>query len=90
VEALAAHKPVIATPFPHARELLGSGAGLLVPHRDGPAIGAALKRVLSEPDLTSSMREEAARVSRGHSWNVVAERYRTVATMLLSRTPVRL
>jgi glycosyltransferase involved in cell wall biosynthesis len=90
VEALAAHKPVIATPFPHAQELLGSGAGLLVPHRDGPAIGAALKRVLSEPDLASSMREEAARVSRGHTWGVVAERYRTVATMLLSRSPVPL
>ncbi len=39
VEALAAGKPVIATGFPHAVELLGGGAGLIVPHGDGPGDG---------------------------------------------------
>ncbi|MEV8517710.1 glycosyltransferase [Dactylosporangium sp. NPDC051484] len=88
VEALAAHKPVIATAFPHAVEVLGGGAGLLVPHQDAPAIGAALKRVLTEPDLVSSMYDEASRISQGSRWTVVAERYRTLAATLLSRTPV--
>jgi glycosyltransferase involved in cell wall biosynthesis len=90
VEALAAHKPVIATTFPHAAELLSDGAGLLVPHRDGPAIGAAIRRVLTEPDLVSRMHDEATRISRGNRWSVVAERYRALAATLLSRTPVAL
>jgi glycosyltransferase involved in cell wall biosynthesis len=90
VEAVAAHKPVIATAFPHAVELLGNGAGVLVPHRDGAAIGAALRRVLTEPDLVGSMHDEATRIARASRWSVVAERYRTLAAMLLSRAPVPL
>src|ERR1700678_1650824 len=34
IEAVAAGKPVVATRFPHAAEVLAGGAGLLVPHRD--------------------------------------------------------
>jgi len=90
VEAVAAHKPVIATAFPHAVELLGSGAGLLVPHRDPTAIGAALKRVLTEPGLASGMRDEARRIAPGNRWPVVAAGYRALAGMLLSRAPVPL
>jgi len=90
VEALAAHKPVIATRFPHAVELLGGGAGLLVPHRDGPAIGAALKRVLTEPGLVGGMSEAARRISQGSSWSAVAECYRALAMTLLSRTAATL
>ncbi|GAA4252558.1 glycosyltransferase [Dactylosporangium darangshiense] len=90
VEALAAHKPVIATAFPHAQELLGGGAGLLVPHRDGPAIGAALKRVLTEPDLVSGMYDKATLLSAGSRWTIVAEAYRALAATLLSRTRVSL
>ena len=37
IEAVAAGKPVVATQFPHAREMLAGGAGLLVPHCD-PAV----------------------------------------------------
>ena len=36
-EAVAAGKPVVSTRFPHAVELLSSGAGLLVPQRDPAA-----------------------------------------------------
>ena len=56
VEAVAAGKPVVATAFPHAVELLSSGAGLVVPHQDGAAIGEALYRVLTEPGLAQRMR----------------------------------
>ena len=34
VDAVAAGRPVVATAFPHAVELLASGAGLVVPRRD--------------------------------------------------------
>src|SRR5258707_9968823 len=40
IEAVAAGKPVIATQFPHAVEMLAGGAGLLVTHRGpGPIAG---------------------------------------------------
>jgi glycosyltransferase involved in cell wall biosynthesis len=90
VEALAAHKPVIATAFPHAVELLGDGAGLLVPHRDTTAIGAALKRILTEPGLATTMADRARHVTYGSSWPAIAERYRVLAATLLSRTPATL
>jgi glycosyltransferase involved in cell wall biosynthesis len=83
VEAIAAHKPIVSTAFPHAVELLTSGAGLLVPHSDGAAIGLALRRVLTEPDLAGRMSAEAARIAPGLEWPIVAERYRTLVDALL-------
>jgi glycosyltransferase involved in cell wall biosynthesis len=83
IEAVAAHRPVVSTAFPHAVEMLSSGAGILVPHRNGPAIGAALRRVLTEPGLATSMSAEAARLAPGSRWPAVADRYRRLAVELL-------
>jgi polysaccharide biosynthesis protein PslF len=88
VEAVAAGIPVVATAFPHAVELLGSGAGLLVPHCDGDAVGAALRRVLTEPGLAQEMSTEACRLAPALMWPAVAERYRSLsAELLANRTP---
>ena len=48
IEAVAARKPVVATRFPHAIELLGNGAGLLVPQKNPAAIAAALRTLLTD------------------------------------------
>jgi glycosyltransferase involved in cell wall biosynthesis len=88
VEAVAAGKPVVATAFPHAVEMLSDGAGLLVPQCDGAAIGAALRRVLTEPDLVARMRLEADRLTPGLLWPAVAEQYRTLVSTLLERRPL--
>ena len=84
IEAVAALRPVVATGFPHARELLGNGSGLLVEHRDPVGIAAALRRVLTEPGLAARMSASAARIAPGLAWTGVAERYRTVAANLLA------
>jgi glycosyltransferase involved in cell wall biosynthesis len=84
VEAVAAGKPVVATAFPHAVELLGSGAGLLVPHFDGTAIGEALYRVLTEPGLAQRMAAEAARLGPTFTWSAAADRYRCLGSVLLA------
>ncbi|MEU4769427.1 glycosyltransferase [Actinosynnema sp. NPDC023794] len=84
VEALAARKPVVATGFPHAVELLADGAGLLVPHRDPAAIAAALRRVLTEPGLAAGMSDRAASLAPELSWTAVANRYRGLAESLLA------
>ena len=71
IEAVAAGKPVVATRFPHAVELLCGGAGLLVPHRDPAAIAAALRTVLTHRELAAAMSEAAAAAApelRGRPW----------------------
>ncbi len=83
VDAVAAGRPVIATAFPHAVELLASGAGLVVPQRDPDALADAIRRVLTDPDLAASMAAEARRLAPRLSWATVAQQYRDVATMLL-------
>lgn len=83
VEAIAAGKPLIAAAFPHAAEVLTGGGGLLVPVRDGAAIGDALRRVFTEPGLSESMAAEASRLAPRFLWPAVADRYRTLARRLL-------
>ncbi len=75
IEAVASRKPVVATDFPHARELLGSGAGIVVPHDDPEATAVAVGRVLRDHRLARQMADEAARVSAPMMWDAVARRY---------------
>ena len=83
VEALAAGKPVIATGFPHAVEMLGGGTGLLVPHSDSKAMAAALRRVLTEPGLAARLGAEAGALAPQFLWPAVADRYRALAGELV-------
>ena len=84
VDALAAGRPVVATAFPHAVELLSSGAGIVVPHRDATALGAAVRRVFSEDGLAASMAREAARLAPTFGWPAVARQYTALADNLLT------
>jgi polysaccharide biosynthesis protein PslF len=43
VEAIAARRPVVATCFPHAVEMLSNGCGLVVPYQDSAATSRALR-----------------------------------------------
>jgi glycosyltransferase involved in cell wall biosynthesis len=83
IEAVAAHKPVVATRFPHAVELLTDGAGLLVPHRDPAAIAAALRAILTHPDVAPRMSASARQTAADALWPAVADRYRELADRLL-------
>lgn len=84
-EALAAGKPVIATAFPHAVELLGTGAGIVVPHRDPQALTAALRQVLTQPGHAAEMAAEARRIGATLYWPAIAKRYDHMAAKLLAR-----
>jgi polysaccharide biosynthesis protein PslF len=75
-EAVAAGKPVISTRFPHAVELLGDGAGILVDRADPAAIAAALRRVITEPDLAAGMSRRSQELAPALSWPAVADTYR--------------
>jgi glycosyltransferase involved in cell wall biosynthesis len=73
---------VVATAFPHAVELLHSGAGIVVPHGDGAAIGEALYQVLTEPKEASRMAAEALRIAPSLWWPAIADQYRALAAKL--------
>jgi glycosyltransferase involved in cell wall biosynthesis len=89
VEAIVARRPVVATRFPHAVELLSGGAGILVPHQDPDAIAAAIRRILTEPGLAAAMSARAADIAPALEWTAVAGRYRQLAGELVrNQTPV--
>ncbi len=88
VEAIAAGGPVVATRFPHAAELLGTGAGVLVDHQDPLAIADALEGVVRDGEASSRMRERSRALSAGLSWNRVGEDYLALADRLWRGHPI--
>jgi glycosyltransferase involved in cell wall biosynthesis len=84
VDAIAAGRPVVATAFPHAVELLSSGAGLVVDHDDPDAMTRALRRVLTRPELAANMAAEASRLAPSLGWSVIANEYVQLADRLLA------
>lgn len=74
-EAVAAGRPVVSTAFPHAVELLSSGAGLLVPQSDPRALAAALRTVFDDPALSARMAHASRGLAQSLLWPTVARRY---------------
>ena len=88
VDAIAAGRPVVATAFPHARELLTSGAGSVVGHEDPVALAEALRNVLTLPELLDGMAAEARAIASSLSWLTVATEYQRVSLSLLESVMV--
>jgi polysaccharide biosynthesis protein PslF len=90
IEAVAAGRPVVSTCFPHAVELLGGGAGLLVGRQDPAGIARALQRVLTEPGLPERMSRCSADLAPSLLWPAVARSYRELASSLAAARAVAL
>lgn len=84
VDAIASGRPVVATAFPHAIELLSSGAGLVVDHDDPDAMALALRSVLTSPELAARMSAEASRLAPSLAWSVIAGQYLHLADHLFA------
>ena len=84
VDAIASGRPVIATAFPHAVELLGGGAGIVVDRDDQDALVSALRRVVRDPYLAGSMAEAARQLAPTMAWTVVAKQYLHLARRLIA------
>lgn len=87
VDAVACGRPVVASAFPHAVELLGRGAGITVPHNDAAALAGALRKVLVHPAVAAGLRAAARRIAPELSWNSVAQRYLELASGLAHAGP---
>ena len=90
VDAVASGRPVVATAFPHAVELLASGAGIVVAHDDPDALASALRRVLTQPRLAGAMAAEARRLAPEMAWPVVASAYLRLAHRVLAQRRAQL
>jgi glycosyltransferase involved in cell wall biosynthesis len=84
VDAIAAGRPVIATAFPHAVELLSDGAGIVVPHGDPVALAAAIASVANDPELLESMTRRARELAPSLTWRSVAAQYRELCDSVIS------
>ena len=71
-------KPVVSTPYWHARELLADGRGVLVSFSDAEGIGNEIAQLLTDAPRRQAMRERAYAASRSMTWERTAERYMTV------------
>jgi len=86
VEAIAAAKPVVATPFPHAVELLTGGAGVVVPYGEPATLGAALRGLLSDAEEMALMAKRARRLAEGWYWPAIGQRFVTMMSQLSRHT----
>jgi len=68
-------KPVVSTPYWHARELLADGHGTLVSFGDAEGTGNAIAQLLTDHPRRQAMRERAYAASRSTTWDRTAERY---------------
>jgi D-inositol-3-phosphate glycosyltransferase len=84
-EALGCARPVIASDWAGYREVvIHEQTGLLVPARDPPALAAAIKRVLQQPEHARRMAEAGREhVLRLFTWPAVADRVETVYRQVL-------
>ncbi|MDA9511059.1 glycosyl transferase family 1 [Bradyrhizobium sp. CCBAU 11386] len=71
-------KPVVSTPYWHARELLTEGCGVLVPFGDAAAIGSEIAKLLTDDVRRQAMSRRAYSASRMMTWECTAERYMSV------------
>ena len=84
VDAIASGRPVVATAFPHAVELLGSGAGIVVGHDDPDALASALRRVLTAAAPRRFHGGRGPPIGAEMAWPVVASAYLRLAHRLLA------
>jgi glycosyltransferase involved in cell wall biosynthesis len=71
--AVAAGCPVVSTPYFYAEDLLGSGAGVLVPFGDTGAWSTAVIELLSSPAKLVDAATEARRVGADLTWPSVGK-----------------
>lgn len=82
VDAIGVGRPVIATSFPHALEILEDGAGIVVPHREPVSMARAIRTLAGDPGLVEDMAAASRTLARSHRWKSVAAGYVELASHL--------
>ncbi|MEP7055239.1 MAG: glycosyltransferase family 4 protein, partial [Actinomycetota bacterium] len=69
--AVVAGCPVVSTPYYYAEDLLGSGAGVLVPFNDEAALADAVIGLFDDPERLAEVRRTSTEVGSMLSWPAV-------------------
>jgi len=88
VEAVSATVPVVATSFPHAVELSGSGAALAVSHRSPQALTHAIGSLLESETALADMARAQGRIALGLEWGAVADEYDRLINAVVRAKPL--
>jgi len=88
VDAIAAGRPVIATRFPHATEVLTDGPGLLVSHSSPQKLADAMEKVITDHAMVANMSMVAAAMAPSYRWTSVAADYADLAARVANPSPV--
>lgn len=86
VEAIAAGKPVIATRFPHAVELLADGGGVVVGQGDAHAIAVGIRTLLGRGGVAARRAIAERAASSETTWPAVATQYMLLAAELVDES----
>jgi glycosyltransferase involved in cell wall biosynthesis len=86
--AVVAGCPVVSTPYFYAEDLLGSGAGLLVPFENPDGLAAGVLEFLDNPTKLAAARQEARRVGASLVWPTVGAVTLQVLTEAIQLGPV--
>jgi polysaccharide biosynthesis protein PslF len=82
IDAVASGRPVVATAFPHATELLADGAGIVVEHGDVVTMSSALRTILTDPRVAGTMRRAALDAAEPMLWPTVGATYARLVMLL--------
>jgi glycosyltransferase involved in cell wall biosynthesis len=80
--AVAAGKAVVSTPFVYAREVLGSGRGVLADFRDPRALTSSVNGLLEQPDIKEEIERRAYIFGHRMHWPNVGVAYCRMLTRL--------
>jgi glycosyltransferase involved in cell wall biosynthesis len=83
--ALGAGKAIVSTPYLHASEVLEGGRGSLVPFRDATAIGAAILRILDDPELKAELERRAYDYGKEMAWPAIGRRVLALMKDVITR-----
>jgi glycosyltransferase involved in cell wall biosynthesis len=75
VYALGAGRPVVSTPYLHAKEVLSHGRGMFCEFKNPDSIAEQVKKLLENDKLRRDLEKKAYRYSRSFVWPKVAQKY---------------
>ena len=82
INALAAGRAVVSTPYLHAEEALSNRRGVLCDFKSSTSIADAVETLISNENLKREIEKKAYEYSRSFIWSRVAEKYADLFNMV--------